>query len=283
MEHSEGWFGGVRGTRLYYQRWWAASTSAHGTLVMVHGDFAHSGWYMSLPLHETPRGYTVYAYDRRGWGRSLKESGYPHSWRDQFDDLAAFLELVRAKEPERPLFLIGHTGSAPLVLDYAMLRPEEVRGGCSISPALDTSAAIPVALRMALRVLSVIAPRRTIDVRRRVDAGMAFISHDQAFVKAAREDPLRNTRVLPRLLVEADSVTAHVLAQAPQFQTPLLLLIGGADRLALPSTSKAYFARVGSPDKELREYPGAYTNLLSETVTPEVLGDLDRWLDRHTS
>jgi alpha-beta hydrolase superfamily lysophospholipase len=68
-----------------------------------------------------------------------------------------------------------------------------------------------------------------------------------------------------------------------QFRIPLLLLIGGADRLALPSASKAYFARVGSPDKELREYPGAYTNLLSETVTPEVLGDLDRWLERHVS
>jgi alpha-beta hydrolase superfamily lysophospholipase len=94
---------------------------------------------------------------------------------------------------------------------------------------------------------------------------------------------LRNTRVLPRLLVESDPVTKRALEQAPQFRIPLLLLIGGADRLALPSASKAYFARVGSPDKELREYPGAYTNLLSETVTPEVLGDLDRWLERHVS
>jgi alpha-beta hydrolase superfamily lysophospholipase len=179
--------------------------------------------------------------------------------------------------------LIGHTGSAPLVLDYAMRRPEEVRGVCCVSPALDTSAAIPVALRMLLRVLSIIAPRLTIDVRRRVDASMAYISHDAAFVKAAREDHLRNTRALPRLLVEADPVTERVLAQAPEFQTPLLLLLGGADRLLPPAASKAYFERVGSSDKELREYPGAYTNLLSETVTPEVLGDLDRWLDRHVT
>ncbi|HEY7020929.1 MAG TPA: lysophospholipase [Ktedonobacterales bacterium] len=281
MDPSEGWFGGIRGARLYYQRWRRASTPTRGVLVMVHGDWAHSGWYMNLPLHETPRGYAVYAYDRRGWGRSLPESGYPRSWSDHLDDLAAFLALVHAEEPERPLFLIGHTGSAPLVLDYAMRRPDEIRGVCCVSPALDTSAAIPGALRMLLRVLSVVAPRLTIDVRRRVDAGMASISHDAAFVQAAREDPLRNTRVLPRLLVVADPVTERVLAQAPQFQTPLLLLLGGADRMLPSAASQAYFERVGPSDKELRVYPGAYTNLLSETVTPEVLGDLDRWLDRH--
>ena len=41
-----------------------------------------------------------------------------------------------------------------------------------------------------------------------------------------------------------------------------------------PAASKSYFERVGSPDKELREYPGAFTNLLSETFTPQVLDDL---------
>jgi alpha-beta hydrolase superfamily lysophospholipase len=169
------------------------------------------------------------------------------------------------------------------VLDYVMRRPEAIRGVCCVSPALDTSTVISGPLRALLHVLSVVTPHLTIDVRRRVDASMAFISHDAAFVKAARADPLRNTRVVPRLLVEANPVTERVVAQAPQLRTPLLLLLGGADRLVPPAAGRVYFARMGSPDKELHEYLGAYTNLFSETVTPEVLGDLDRWLDRHVS
>ncbi|WIG61365.1 MAG: hypothetical protein OJF49_004113 [Ktedonobacterales bacterium] len=38
---------------------------------------------------------------------------------------------------------------------------------------------------------------------------------------------------------------------------------------------------MGSADKTLREYPGAYINLLSDTNYEEVLGDIDGWLDAH--
>src|SRR6476620_9440654 len=104
MDHSEGWFQSLQGARLYYQRWRLTSSPARGTLVMIHGDWAHSSWYMNLPTHVTPRCYAVYAYDRRGWGQSLAESGYPRSWSDHLEDMAAFLALVRAEEPGRPVF-----------------------------------------------------------------------------------------------------------------------------------------------------------------------------------
>jgi alpha-beta hydrolase superfamily lysophospholipase len=35
------------------------------------------------------------------------------------------------------------------------------------------------------------------------------------------------------------------------------------------------------PDREFREYPGAYHGLFADRGFETVLGDLERWIDRH--
>src|SRR5258708_7670530 len=88
MEHAEGQFSGAGGLPLYYQRW-RSEAAARAVIVMLHGDFAHSGWYLNVPTHEVPRGYAVYAFDRRGWGRSPGQRGYIHAWSEHLEGLAA--------------------------------------------------------------------------------------------------------------------------------------------------------------------------------------------------
>jgi alpha-beta hydrolase superfamily lysophospholipase len=58
-------------------------------------------------------------------------------------------------------------------------------------------------------------------------------------------------------------------------------LVGGEDRNSSPEASRAFFQQVALSDKELHDYPGGYTNLLSDSPTEEVLCDIDKWLDRH--
>jgi acylglycerol lipase len=281
IAHDEGHFQVDGGLRLYYQRWRPATTETRAVIILLHGDFAHSGWYMNLPTHEAPRGYAVYACDRRGWGRSPGQRGYIHSWGENLGDLDVFMRLVHAEEPGRPIFLMGHTGSGPIVLDYAAQHPSDIRGVFCISPVLNTSAAIPAPLHALLVALSRIAPRLTIDVRRRFDASAEWVSHDPAFVTFIREDPLGNTKVTPRWLVESERGMRRVREGAPRFTVSLLVLVGEADRTSSPASTKAYFERVGAADKTLIEYPGAYTNLLSDTDYEQALADIDAWLDRH--
>ncbi len=281
MEHDEGHFEGAGGLSLYYQRWRPETRPARAIIVMVHGDFAHSGWYMNLPDHEVPRRYAVYAFDRRGWGRSPGQRGYLHSWSENLDDLAAFLQWMRAEEADRPIFLMGITGSAPILLEYAILHPQEVRGVCCISPVLDMSAVAPAVLRRLIHILARIRPQFTIDVRRQFDAGVVTVSHDPAFVKLMREDPLGNTKVTPRWFVESEKAMRRVTTQAASFPVPLLMLIGEADRTSSPGTNKAFFQQVVLPDKQLHEYAGGYTNLLCDSVSEAVFSDIDQWLDQH--
>jgi acylglycerol lipase len=48
-----------------------------------------------------------------------------------------------------------------------------------------------------------------------------------------------------------------------------------------PDGSRTFFAKVRFLDREFREYPGAYHGLFADLGFEEVLGDLERWIDRH--
>jgi alpha-beta hydrolase superfamily lysophospholipase len=175
---------------------------------------------------------------------------------------------------------MGHIGSAPIVMEYAFHHTEGVRGVFCVSPVLSLSV-FPAAVLMLAKLLSRIVPRLTVDMGRRVNAGFDFVSHDPAFIKFIWQDQLRNAKLTPRWIAEVAAAVGRVDNQAANFPVPLLFLIAGADRAASPEASKQFFQQVALQDKELHEYPGSYTNLLSDTVYEQVFGDIDKWLDRH--
>ncbi len=69
---------------------------------------------------------------------------------------------------------------------------------------------------------------------------------------------------------------ARVQAEAQRFPLPLLVLHGSADRMVPPDGSRAFVAQVRHPDRELREYPGAYHVLFADLDRGRVLTD---WSD----
>jgi alpha-beta hydrolase superfamily lysophospholipase len=46
----------------------------------------------------------------------------------------------------------------------------------------------------------------------------------------------------------------------------------------LPGATRAFFERVGHPDKAHIEYPGAYHALFADLDSARVLDDLERWM-----
>jgi alpha-beta hydrolase superfamily lysophospholipase len=71
---------------------------------------------------------------------------------------------------------------------------------------------------------------------------------------------------------------ARVQAGAPDFPLPLLVLHGSADRMVPPDGSRAFVARVGHPDRELREYAGAFHVLFADLDRERVLTDVEQWI-----
>lgn len=276
MRQSEGTFRGAGGLGLYYQRWRPeGSDPPRAALAISHGFGEHSGRYMNVVNYLAPRGYSVYGFDHRGHGRSPGQRGYIRRWSEFREDLGAFLRLVRESEPERPLFLIGHSMGGLVALEYALRQPEGLAGVIATSPLLAPPGINPVLLRLS-RATSRVWPRFSLDTG--LDAAM--LSRDRAVIEACIADPLVHRRGTARLGTEMSAAIAWTQAHAGDLQLPLLMLHGAADRLTSPEAMRLFFQGVTFADKQLYEYEGGYHEPHNDLDYKRVLANVDGWLER---
>ena len=270
--HQEGWFTGAGGLSLFRQSWRPAGP-ARAVLINIHGLGDHSGLYPALVEHFTARGMAVYAADLRGNGRSAGQRGYVERWDEYRDDLARFVALVLQEEPGRPVFLLGNSLGGLIVLDYVLHQSEGIRGVIAASPPLGR-VGVPAPLMALGRILSRVWPRFSV----RTGLDLSGLARDPVVLETVLADPLFHRVGTARLSTEVVAAISRVQAAAPRFPLPLLVVHGSADRLVPPDGSRAFVARVGHPDKELREYSGAYHVLFADLDRERVLTDVERWI-----
>ncbi len=72
-----------------------------------------------------------------------------------------------------------------------------------------------------------------------------------------------------------------VIAAAPKWKTPTLLMWAGADRCVAPAGSAAFAAGAPRDVVTVREWPGLFHEIFNEPEQGEVLKVLDDWLAAH--
>jgi alpha-beta hydrolase superfamily lysophospholipase len=274
-EHQEGTFVGYQGLKLYYQSWQPPG-KPRAILIIIHGLGGHSGLFGNIVEHFIPQGYAVYSFDLRGHGRSPLQRGHINSWAEYREDLRAFLAEVKEDNPDCPCFLFGHSLGAIIVFDYLLHYPEAVQGAIATAPAIGAVGVSPFKLALG-RLLSGIYPRFSLSTGIPLEAG----SRDTQVLLEYDCDPLRHTQGTARLATEFLHTIAWIHSQVGNWTVPLLILQGGADSISLPRESYSFFEQIPFPDKEWREYPGAYHELHNDLDYQKVLGDLEDWLGRH--
>ncbi len=271
MEPIDLWYEGAGGTRLYCRSWPLAAPRAG--LIALHGLGDHSGLYPMIGETLAGRGIAVLTPDLRGNGRSPGQRGYIDAWGDLREDLGCLVERSRAEAPERPLFLLGMSLGGLVALDYALHRPDGLRGVIALSPPLG-ALGVPAPLLALGRVLSRVWPRFSLET----GMDLTGLSRDAAVIERVRADPLFHRRGTARLSTEVTRTIARVQAEAGRFAVPLLVQHGAADRMVPPDGSRQFVARVGHPDRRLVEYAGAYHALLADLDGEQVLADLGDWI-----
>lgn len=276
MQHKEAGFLTEDDLTLFRQCW-LPDQAPSAILVIIHGLGEHSGRYTHIVDHLVPHGFAVFSFDLRGHGRSSKKPvTHVNSWSEYLSDVKRFLKLVREEVPGKPLFLMGHSMGGPIVLEYALESPNEVRGVVASGPTVGAVDAPPLLLFIG-RILSRLLPSVSLDTRLNVDA----ISRDPAVVKAYREDPLITRKATARWSTEFTNAIDRTRARAEEFVLPLLILQGEADTLVPEEGSRAFFERVASADKERILYPGGYHEPHNDIQHEQVVADLRRWLEAH--
>lgn len=275
MQHEEGTFKGVGDVSLFWQEW-SPDEAPRAALVIIHGFGEHCGRYTYLVDELAPRGFAVYGFDQRGYGRSAGKRGAIKSWGEYRADVAIFLDFVRERQPGPPLFLMGHSMGGLVVGDY-VVNDQSGLDGVILSAPLLVQPKLSVTLRTASKVLDRIAPQMAVDTG--LDA--AGISREPAEVKRYVDDPLVHSKGTPRLGAEMNKTIASTQAQSAQLTIPLLLIHGDADPIVPIAGSQQFYRHAGSADKIFKVYPGGYHESINDIHRDQVLADIHAWLERH--
>jgi len=246
-----------------------------GVVLIVHGLGEHAWRYDAVAQRLNEWGFCVRAYDQRGHGESGGGRGVLPDDNALLDDLFEVLEDTRkhiAQPWACPLILFGHSMGGLVAATSVQRGLAPVDGLVLSSPALD--AGIGVLQKKLIALLCRWAPNFTLS--NGLDA--RHISHDPAVVQAYQKDKLVHDRISARLARFIDASGPHVVAAAPSWTMPTLLLYAGADRLVRPEGSRAFAAMAPRQVVTSQCMEGQFHEIFNEADPSLSYAALKAWL-----
>jgi len=270
----------ARGTAIVYDVHPATGTP-RAVVQLLHGVGEHAGRYGALIDALTADGFTVYADDHLGHGRTgmtqhggdarklgrLGAGGH----RAAVDAVWRFTRLIRDENPSLPLVLIGHSWGSFLAQILLNDHPD----------AYDAVVLSGSALRWpgSLNAGDLNARWKGADAM-----GTEWLSSDLEVGRAFVDDPLTTMTPLMRLFgpIEAARLFGRPKKHLGR-DIPVLLMVGRDDPVGGPKSvhrlADAYRTRSGLTDVTTLVYPDARHEIFNEVAQQQVRGDLLAWLD----
>jgi len=266
------------GLELASYRWLAGegATAPRATVALVHGLAEHAGRYAALAARLNAAGIDVLAVDLRGHGQSPGERAWVERFDGYLNDADALVD--EAARGGAPLFLMGHSMGGAVAALYAIeraaARGRTLAGLVLSSPALAPGRDVPRWMLAVSRVISRVWPTFPAI---RIDP--ALLSRDPAVVEANRTDPLVHHAAVPaRTGAEILDAMARIERGRGALRVPVLVYHGTDDKLTEPDGSRAFGARVGSPDRTLTLYEGGFHETMNDLDRERVIGALIAWI-----
>ena len=276
MKHQEGFFKGVGEANIYFQSW-LPEGEPRAVLLIVHGLAEHSGRYGNVVNHFVPLGYAVYGIDHFGHGKSVGRRVYVNRFNDYTNTLKVYFDMIREWQPDKPIFLVGHSMGGLIGAVYLLDHQSELAGAVLSGPAVKIPNHVTPAMLVLGKILSALIPRFGL-LALEADG----VCRDPAVVQAYVSDPLvHRGKATARLAAEMLKAMQTISGQAARITLPILIVQGSADRLVNPAGARMLYNMVSSADKEIRIYDGFYHEVFNEPEHDKVLRDVEIWLEAH--
>ena len=257
-----------------FEESWETEGKADGALVIVHGFAEHCTRYGHVAEKLNQNAFSVYAYDQRGHGNSPGKRAYIERLEYLTNDLSVFVDRVRGRIGDTPLFLMGHSMGGLVLASYVLRHDPQVRGVVFSSSALKIAADTKPILQKVSGFLSAVAP--TLPVMQLDAKAISRIPEEVG--KYVNDPKVYHGKMLARTAYEMMSGMKDVQQRFPEFRLPVLFLHGTADTLVDVEASKAAFERAGAEDKTLTLYEGAFHEVFNDNDRERFLSDLIAWL-----
>jgi len=272
------------GVPLHWRQWSKPGLEpARGTVLLVHGLGEHIGRYEHVAAQLNDWGWHVVGHDQRGHGASGGPRGDVPDVERLLQDLAQVIDEVRADAVlgAGPLVLLGHSMGGMVAGRFvagglvSSARPTWSRPVDALilsSPALDPgmSAFQKFLLKVSLPLLPHLALGNGLKP--------SWISRSQAVVEAYVADPMVHDRITPMLVHMIVDGGAQVIAAAPHWHVPTLLLWAGSDRCVAPRGSAAFALAAPKEWLQAHCFERMYHEILNEPEQAQVFKRMRDWL-----
>ncbi|KAM0456429.1 hypothetical protein ACHAO4_003453 [Trichoderma viride] len=274
------------GDASFYTKTWTPTTPVIAKVIFVHGFSEHINRYNDFFPKLAEHGIQVFAWDQRGWGRSVTkpaEKGLTGPTARVVADVAAF---IQDKLPsDVPVFVMGHSmgGGEVLTLagdaQYKQL-VGQIRGWVLEAPFIGFSPAeVPSSLKVFVgRLVGRLLPRQQL----KHVVPPEHLSRDPELVESIRNDALcHNTGTLEGLAALLDR-TATLAGGGVKLGADVrsLFLTHGTNDLTCSYDAAVKFVneQTAVEDKETKSYEGGYHQLHADLCKDEFTKDVVDWI-----
>jgi alpha-beta hydrolase superfamily lysophospholipase len=298
-------FQDAKGSSIYVYKWLPAEGVFVKAIVQIaHGMAETAARYESLALALTANGYAVYANDHKGHGQtasSLDELGYigEEGFHGMLQDMLHLTHLIKAENPDCPVFLLGHSMGSFLTQGYIEKYGDQLQGAILSGTNGDPGPAIKPGIYLANLITRIYGERHKSKALTKLVFGsynnefkphrtlFDWLSSDEIEVNKFVSDPYCGSiftasfyRDFFLFLQEISQIQS--LRQIPK-QLPLYLFSGTLDPVSKKSKGVMSlvktFEELQLEDITYQLYDGGRHEMLNEINRDEVTGDLLNWLE----
>jgi alpha-beta hydrolase superfamily lysophospholipase len=269
----------AKGVTIHYYTW--VANSPKGVIQLVHGLGEYATRYEALARALVAAGYSVYADDHRGHGRTgveqhlgdMKQLGKlgPGGLRATIEEVRQLTTIIRTENPGLPVAILGQSWGSLMIQDIL----NHHAGDYDAAILTGTAYRQPGSMNAG----NLNAKHKHLGT-----TGSEWLSRDTAVSQAFLEDPLTFYADTLKLFGVIDGLrlfgvpTKHIGKDIP-----LLIAIGSDDSLggekSVRTLAEKYISRSKLSDVEVIVYDGARHEIFNETNKDEVITDLLGWLD----
>ncbi|XP_035673125.1 monoglyceride lipase-like [Branchiostoma floridae] len=232
-----------------YCRTWEPNQKLRALLFLSHGRGSHCGVLGPILAQLlNNHGFLVFGHDHVGHGQSEGERLCVENFDILARDILQHVDVMRARYPDVPIFLLGHSMGGCAAIVAACKRPGQFAGMVLTSPAIENAVTCSYSFRALVWVVSKILPNME-------QWGLCpdQLTKDNEKLKTYVEDPLvsqgvRTMRIGMKFLYGM-LATQSLL---PEVDCPFLVLHGGDDEVVDVSGSWKLYHQARSQDKQIK-------------------------------
>jgi alpha-beta hydrolase superfamily lysophospholipase len=315
MLEQTSWLDARDNVKIFCRRWDSPAQNSRGVVHIIHGMSEHSLRFAETARYLCERGFTVWAADMRGHGRTADMAVNPAGRGGLLGhcaDTNAFSKIlldidrinteIQKTSPTLPIFLLGHSWGSFIAQGYIETFNKKRLSGCILSGtkgpggALTTFGAPFMTIFTAFRGVrnysnfiqnlvfdaynKVFQPNRT---------AFDWLTRDEKEVDAFIADPLCGQKCsvgfYRDLACALQRIHRRRAMERINQNLPVYVFSGSADPVgdmgAGPTALVDTYRKIGIKDIEFVLYPDARHEALNEINRGEVMRNLCDWLDRH--